>query len=512
MNFTPIARTLLRNIDRRATTAALDPETAQRSVLASLIKHGAATEWGRSHRYDKIASYADYAEAVKVGDYETFRTYVMRMVAGEKSVLWPGITRRYAQSSGTSGGKSKYIPLTDRSLQKCHYAGSTCVVARYLSCYPDSRLFSGRAFILGGSYANELNLNSDVKVGDLSATLIDKITPMAALFRVPSKQTALMEHWHEKLPKLVEETLHANVTNLSGVPSWFMTVIREVMHRAGATELHQVWPNLEVFFHGGISFAPYREEYNRLIDPSRMRYMETYNASEGFFALQAEPADDDMMLLCNCDTFYEFIPLSELDNESPRAIPAWETQLGETYALVITSSNGLWRYIIGDTVKITSTSPLKIKITGRTTAYINAFGEELMVCDAEAALARACAACHCAVSDYSAAPVFATTNSKGRHQWAISFSTPPSDIETFALTLDRELCNENSDYQAKRSGDIFLDRPIITPVSPDAFDKFLLATGKLGGQRKIPRLRNDRSVIDAILKYNTLHNPQKNQL
>lgn len=503
MNFTPIARQFFRSVDASTLRASADIEHTQRRVLRKLMDYGKDTLWGNINGFSSITSPADYAARVPVSGYETFRPYVMRMINGEKNLLCPGRVNRYAQSSGTSGGKSKYIPIPPRSLHKCHYAGSTAVVARYLSLHPDSRIFSGRSLILGGSYANELTLPANVKVGDLSASLIDCINPAVNLFRAPAKKIALMSDWSRKLPMLVEATRRANIVTLSGVPSWFLAVLRHVLLTSGADELHQVWPGLEVFFHGGISFAPYRTQYDAIIAPARMRYMETYNASEGFFAIQAAPADDGMLLLADVDVYYEFVPLSQLGSDTPAAIPAWEVSEGETYALVITSSNGLWRYMIGDTVKIVGTEPLKIKIAGRTSAYINTFGEELMVCDAEAAMARACAATGASVTDYTAAPVFTTAGSKGHHQWAIAFSHTPADINRFAEILDRELCDENSDYEAKRKGDIFLAPLTVTPVEQKAFDNWLLSTGKLGGQRKIPRLRNDRDIIDEIININT---------
>lgn len=480
--------------------AAADTETSQRGLLADLVASARRTAWGIEHHYDSITRYEQYRENVPVSQYEYLRGEIMKMVAGERDVLWPGKVRRFAQSSGTSGGKSKYIPLTDRSLSRCHYAGGADVVARYLFNHPDSRLFSGKAFILGGSFANELSLPKNVKVGDLSATLIDRITPAANLFRVPGKKVALMADWEQKLPMLVESTLKANVTNLSGVPSWFMTVIRRVMERAGASELHEVWPRLEVFFHGGIAFEPYREQYNSLIDPTKMNYMETYNASEGFFALQDDPTDPAMLLLMDVDVFYEFIPLSELDSDRPKAVPAWEVEKGKVYALVISSSNGLWRYEIGDTVRIENVNPLKIKIVGRTKSFINAFGEELMVYNADAALTRACQDMGVTVTDYTAAPVYAADGRKGRHQWFIAFDRRPADIQSFADKLDLYLTQENSDYQAKRSGNIFLDRLEIIETPGAIFDRWLASTGKLGGQRKVPRLKNDRTIADALLQ------------
>ena len=500
MSLTGIVRPYFERYNRAMMASARDAEVSQRWLLSDLLRTAASTEQGRAYGYDSLGGYEDYAAAVPVVSYEDMRERIMRMVRGERDVLWPGKVRRYAQSSGTSDGKSKYIPLTRRSLSRCHYRGGTDVVARYLSLYPDSRLFDGRGFILGGSYANELNPTPGVKVGDLSASLIDCINPLVNLVRTPSKRVALMADWEEKLDRIVEQTARQNVTNLSGVPSWFLTVLQRVLQYTGKDDITQVWPRLEVFFHGGIAFGPYRKQYESIISSPSMRYMETYNASEGFFALQTDPGDPAMMLLTDVDVFYEFLPLEQLDSPNPRPVPLWEVERGRTYALIITSSNGLWRYLIGDTVRIEALDPVKIVITGRTRSFINAFGEELMVYNADAAIASACAATGADVANYTAAPVFAEGGAKGRHQWLIEFNRPPRSLENFADTLDAALQNENSDYQAKRAGGIFLDRLSIDVAPPGTFDRWLASTGKLGGQRKVPRLSNDRHIIESIIK------------
>lgn len=499
MNFTPLARRYFTSVNRSMTEKAAETEQSQRDTLKSLLLEASATEMGKRHQFSSIATAEEFSAKVPLTEYEQIRADVLRMINGEPDILWPGICRRYAQSSGTSGGQSKFIPLTHRSLKRCHYRGGSDVVASYLATHPDSRLFAGKSFILGGSYATSLKHDSRCHVGDLSANLIDCINPIANFFRVPGKSVALMDDWTKKLPALVNATLKANVTNISGVPSWFLTVIQRVMEAARADELHEVWPGLEVFFHGGIAFGPYREQYDRLIDPSRMNYMETYNASEGFFALQDDPADRSMLLLMDVDVFYEFIPVAENGDPQPKALHAWEVKKGETYALVITSSNGLWRYRIGDTVTVTSVNPLKIKIAGRTKSFINAFGEELMVHNADTAIEFAAKLTKADVADYTAAPVYAEGSRKGRHQWFIEFNTMPENLIDFAVTLDKRLCEVNSDYQAKRSGDIFLSPPEIIALPAGTFDRFLSATGRLGGQRKVPRLRNDREVADAII-------------
>ncbi|MDE7472072.1 MAG: GH3 auxin-responsive promoter family protein, partial [Muribaculaceae bacterium] len=496
LNYTPIVRPYFRHIDRQMLRAAADVGASQAATLRSLLAQGCETVWGREHGYRRDMTYDEWRAASSTIEYEDIRPYVMRMVDGERSVLWPGVTRRFAQSSGTSGGKSKYIPVTDRGLQRVHYRGGTDSVARYLSLYPDSRLMSGKALILGGSFATELHPgDSRVEVGDLSAHLIENINPLAGLVRVPERRVALMSNWNEKLPRLVESVVKEDITNLSGVPSWMMTVLKEVLRTTGASTIHEVWPHLEVFFHGGISFEPYRAEYSRLVGDNHMRYFETYNASEGFFGVQYERGNRAMLLLMDADTFYEFIPACGGD-----PVPATDVERGKVYELVITNSNGLWRYRLGDTVRIESTSPLTITVAGRTQHYINAFGEELMVYNADAAVAKACAAMGASIANYTAAPVYATCGTRGRHEWLVEWINRPSDVDEFARVLDNALRQENSDYDAKRKGDIFLSPLTIVSVPRGTFDRWLQTTGKLGGQRKIPRLCPDRRYVDAILK------------
>jgi len=474
----------------------------QLAELDRLLRALRSTRWAADRGLEKVKSYDDFRSALPAPvPYNELRPYVMRMIAGEKDILWPGMTRNFAQSSGTSDGKSKYIPVTAESFRRSHYRGGTDVVAHYLNLYPDSRIFSGKSFILGGSFANELRLRPGVRVGDLSANLIDNINPIANIVRIPSRQIALMEDWAEKLPALVEASAGENVTNISGVPSWFLTVLKEIIKSKGAQSIHDVWPRLEVFFHGGISMKPYREQYRRISAP-RMRYLECYNASEGFFAVQNAIDDTSMLLLLDCGTFFEFIPLEQADDDRPQLLPAWKVEQGAVYALVITSCNGLWRYPIGDTVRIESVDPLKITIAGRTKCFINAFGEELMVANAEAALATVCRDLDCEVADYTAAPVYASDHSRGRHEWLVEFRREPESLEEFATKLDEALQHENSDYEAKRSHGIFLDPLTVIKGRPGIFDRWLASTGKLGGQRKIPRLSNTRHPIDEILLFN----------
>lgn len=511
IDFTPYGRPFFARVFEAEQRARKDVERSQRATLRKLLSAGAKTRYGSLSGLTPGDTYRDFAAKAEQVSYEPFRPWVERMLRGEEDILWPGKCRRFAQSSGTSGGKSKYVPLTDASLHGCHYAGAAYSLASYLHYYPDSRVFGGKNFILGGSYANELSdLPAGVKVGDLSASLIDRINPLVNLFRVPDKQTALLADWEIKLPRLAEKAAKADVRSISGVPSWFLTVLKKVLEITGADNIHQVWPGLEVFFHGGIAFPPYRDQYRAITDPAKMRYWENYNASEGFFAVQQRPGDPAMGLLLNAEVFYEFIPLdgmNGMDGQSSLSpIPAWEVTPGEVYELVITSSNGLWRYRLGDTVKVVRADDgagVEITIAGRTKCFINAFGEELMVYNAEAAMARATSLTGARVADYTAAPVYASDKTKGRHQWLVEFAAePPCGISEFAAILDRELQSENSDYQAKRAGGIFLDRLEIIPASPGLFNRWLAATGKLGGQRKVPRLSNDRAIIDRMIEMN----------
>lgn len=503
INATPIASEILRRRAQALFSHSIMAEESQRAVLSALLAAGEKTEWGKRHGISRSMAYEDYRTAVPVVEYEDIRPLVMEMVRGKADVLWSGKCRRFAQSSGTSGGKSKYIPVTDDSLKVNHYGGAAAPVAFYLENYRDSRMFAGKGLILGGSFANELSLPRGVKVGDLSANLIDAINPLVNLYRVPGKKIALMADWKEKLPALANAAVKQSVTNLSGVPSWMLTVLKRILEITGKDNIAEVWPEMEVFFHGGISFAPYAEEYAAIM-PAGMRYVDTYNASEGFFAAQNDPSDPSMLLLARQGVFYEFVPLEQAGEAYPAdAVPLWDVEAGRTYAMVISACNGLWRYAIGDTVKVESTGPVKITIAGRTKSFINAFGEELMVHNAEAAMAKACAKLSCSISNYTAAPVYTKGRSKGRHQWLIEWEKEPIDKEEFAGVLDQCLQDENSDYQAKRAGTLFLDCLEVVSARAGLFDEWLGLTGKLGGQRKVPRLCNDRKLMDKLLQLNS---------
>ena len=471
-------------------------EALQRAVLDHLIRSAKDTEYGRKHAFATIKGYDDFIGQVPVNTYEELKGDIDRMRQGETDILWPGRVKWYAKSSGTTNDKSKFIPVSNEGLHKIHYAGGRDSVAIYLRNNPQSRMFDGKGLILGGSHAPNYNLK-DSLVGDLSAILIENINPLVNLVRVPKKQTALLSDFEVKRERIAQEAMNKNVTNISGVPSWMLSVLTCMMEMTGKKHLEEVWPNIEVFFHGGVAFTPYRKQYEQLITSPRMHYMETYNASEGFFGIQDDPADKAMSLMIDYGVFYEFIPM---DGGDP--VPLWGVETGRNYAMVISTSCGLWRYEIGDTVQFTSTNPYKFIISGRTKHFINAFGEELIVDNAEQGLAYACEQTGAEVLEYTAAPVFMDANAKCRHQWLIEFSKRPQDLQLFAELLDKRLQEINSDYEAKRYKDITLQHLKIIEARPNLFNDWLKLRGKLGGQHKVPRLSNSRDTIEQLLKLN----------
>lgn len=476
-------------------------EELQMKVMQHLVQRAAQTEWGSIHHFDQIRSYEDFSKSMAVNSYEELKGYIDRMRHGEKDILWPGQVRWYAKSSGTTNDKSKFIPVSKEGLQNIHYLGGKDVVALYLQQNPKSRIFDGNALILGGSHAPNYNVSNSL-VGDLSAVLIENINPLVNMVRVPKKATALLSDFEIKRDRIAHETLNKNVTNLSGVPSWMLSVLNRVMELSGKQYLDEVWPNLEVFFHGGVAFTPYREQYKKLIRKPDMHYMETYNASEGFFGIQSDPSDPAMELMIDYGIFYEFIPMDELEKENPTVVPLSGIEIGKNYAMVISTSCGLWRYLIGDTVKFTQKNPYKFIISGRTKHYINAFGEELIVDNAEKGLAKACSETGAQVQEYTAAPIFMDTNAKCKHQWLIEFSKKPDSLEKFAHILDKTLQEINSDYEAKRYKDITLQHLELIEARPNLFNDWLKMKGKLGGQHKVPRLSNSRTYIEELLKIN----------
>ena len=500
MSLTGIARRIFLQRQKELQRHINEGETLQREVLSRLVSRAKDTEYGLGHAFAGITNYEQFVRHIPVNTYEELKDSIDRMRHGEENVLWPGRVKWYAKSSGTTNDKSKFIPVSSEGLQHIHYAGAFDTVALYLRNTPQSRIFDGRALILGGSHAPNYNLR-DSLVGDLSAILIENINPLANLVRVPKKQTALLSDFEVKRDRIAHEALNKNVTNISGVPSWMLSVLDRVMEISGKQHLEEVWPNIEVFFHGGVAFTPYRQQYERLITSPRMHYMETYNASEGFFGLQDDPSDKSMLLMLDYDVFYEFQELSGEDG-AQNIVPLWGVEPGKNYAMLISTSCGLWRYMIGDTVRFTSVNPYKFVISGRTKSFINAFGEELIVDNAEQGLAYACQQTGAEVSEYTAAPVFMDDHAKCRHQWLIEFSRPPQDLQQFAALLDQRLQTVNSDYEAKRYKDITLQPLEIVVARPGLFNDWLKLHGKLGGQHKVPRLSNSREHIEQLIKLN----------
>ena len=502
MSLTQIVRNAFTSRQKEIERYNSDAEALQMQTLEYLTTAAKATEFGRKHAFSAVKTYDNFADSVSLNTYEELKGDIDRMRHGERDVLWRGSVKWYAKSSGTTNDKSKFIPVSRDGLQHIHYAGGKDVVALYLENNPKSRLFDGRSLILGGSHSPNYDV-ADSLVGDLSAILIENINPLANLVRVPKKSTALLSDFEIKRDRIARETMNKNVTNISGVPSWMLSVLTRVMELTGKKHLEEVWPNIEVFFHGGVAFTPYRKQYEQLITSPKMHYMETYNASEGFFGIQNDPADKAMLLMVDYGVFYEFIPMDEFGNDNPTVVPLWGVETGKNYAMVISTSCGLWRYIIGDTVMFTSTNPYKFVITGRTKHFINAFGEELIVDNAEKGLAYACEQTGAEVLEYTAAPVFMDDNAKCRHQWLIEFSKEPADLDKFAELLDSKLQEINSDYEAKRYKNITLQHLEIVKARKGLFNDWLKSKGKLGGQHKVPRLSNSRKNIEEMLKMNS---------
>lgn len=512
MDFTWIIRKVFSRMARNAESWNGKEPQLQRALLAGLLRRARSTAFGRSNGFSSIlgedrASLHDddllrlieerFIERVPLRSYEDFREDIMKMISGQPDILWPGVCSNFAQSSGTTGGRSKYIPITEDGLRHNHYKGASYSVALYLMDNPASRMFSGKGLILGGSFATEVvEMKKGVMVGDLSATLIARVNPLVNMFRIPDKHTALMENWSQKLPLIAEKASKSNITNLSGVPSWMMQVLLKVLEIKGADSLKEVWPNLEVFFHGGISFSPYREEYLKLCEGLDMHFSEVYNASEGYFAVSKQDCKG-MLLLVDSGVYYEFLPLG-----ADKPVSIHDLQKGKIYELIVSTVNGLWRYRIGDTVRIESIEPLTISIAGRTKSFINAFGEELMEDNAEKAVAEACRLTDSSILNYTVAPIYAHGKDKGRHQWLIEWKKKPASIDEFTHILDINLRKVNSDYDAKRNHDIFLDIPEVVSLPHGSFLRWLSSSGsgKLGGQRKVPRLSNTREIADEILK------------
>jgi hypothetical protein len=476
------------------------PMETQQEVFLQLLSQASDTEWGRSHGYSTIDTFKEYSGRVPLQSYEKIIPYVERLRAGEKNLLWPGEIKWFAKSSGTTSTKSKFIPISKESLEETHYRGFKDCMAIYTSLNPDTRIYTGKGLTLGGSHQIN-NFSNDSLYGDLSAILLENAPLVTDFIRTPPTKVALIEDFEEKMKRITSITVNLNVTSISGVPSWFLVLLRYILKATSKENLHEVWPNLEVFFHGGVNFAPYHEQYRRILPGDKMKYMETYNASEGFFGIQDDPTSQDMLLMLDSGVFYEFIPAELAESDNPKTLTIGEVEIGVNYAIVISTNGGLWRYMIGDTVVFTSLYPHKIRISGRTKHFINAFGEEVIIDNAEKALETACQHTGARISEYTAGPVYMGNESKGCHEWIIEFDAQPDDLEHFVEILDTTLKSVNSDYEAKRYKDITLTRPLVRVVPKDTFYNWFKEKNKLGGQNKMPRLSNNRDFVESLRKF-----------
>jgi len=475
------------------------PNEVQHELLEVFLEQGARTEYGKKHSFSELKNYQDFKK-IPLQTYEDVKPYVDRLMNGEQKLLWPSETKWFAKSSGTTSSRSKFIPVTKESLEECHYKGGKDLLAMYYDNHPNRKLYKGKHLIIGGSA--EINqLSADSYFGDLSAIIVKNLPWWAEIRRTPSRDIALMSEWQEKIEQMARSTMHQDVYILAGVPSWTMVLANRVLELSGKSNLKEVWPNLELFMHGGVSFEPYREQFKRLIPDENMNYVETYNASEGFFGIQDEVGSSEMLLMLDYGIFFEFIPMASFDGvNSEVTLSIDEVEIDVNYAIVITTNAGLWRYILGDTIKFTSKAPFRFKITGRTKSFINIAGEEVIVENAENAIAEACAKTNAQIREYTVGPIFMDEEEKGSHEWIIEFIRMPDEMARFCRILDEHLRSINSDYDAKRYHNMVLNEPVIHLVQNGTFDRWLDSIGKLGGQNKVPRLSNDRVIVEQILK------------
>ncbi len=477
------------------------PNEVQHELLHKLIEKAKDTEVGKKYVFSEIKSYAQFAERVPISSYEDVQPLIERSRKGESNILWPTPIKWFAQSSGTTNARSKYIPVSSESLEDCHYAASKDLLCMYLNNNENSQLFSGKGLRLGGS--KELYENNGTVYGDLSAILIDNMPFWAEMSSTPNSDVSLLSDWEIKMQAIVDETIQTNVTSLAGVPSWMLVLLNNVLETTGKQNLFEVWPNLEVYFHGGVSFEPYIDQYKHILPQDSFKYYEIYNASEGFFAIQDQNDSKDLLLMLDYGIFYEFIPMDTYGTSSQTIIPLSEVEVHKNYAVVITTNSGLWRYKIGDTVRFTSINPYRIRVSGRTKHHINVFGEELIIENADVALGSAAKETQSEIKDYTAAPIFMKGREKGAHEWIIEFKNPPSNIADFNTKLDDALRSVNSDYDAKRFNNTTLNAPVIHAARQHLFYDWLKQNDKLGGQHKVPRLSNKRDFVDELLKLNT---------
>jgi hypothetical protein len=477
------------------------PHEVQDELFKKLIQTGRLTEFGSKYDFAGIHTYEQFRERVPIHSYETIFPYIERLMRGEQNLLWPSEIKWFSKSSGTTNARSKFIPVSQEALEDCHYKGGKDLLSIYVNNYPDTRLFDGKGLAVGGSHQiNEFDPTATSYYGDVSAVIMRNLPPWAQFIRTPSLETALMSNWEEKIEKLAQESSLDDVTNIAGVPTWTILLIQKIVELKKKDHILEVWPNLEVFFHGAVSFTPYRNLFKSIIPSDSMRYWETYNASEGFFGIQDQSNSEELLLMLDYGVFYEFIPAAEVDKEYPRAIPLGEVELDKNYAMVISTNAGLWRYSIGDTVKFTCLSPYRIKISGRTKHFMNAFGEEVIVENAEAAITTACDRTGAVIDNFTAAPIYLSEGKKGGHEWIVEFKVKPSSLREFGHILDSTLRKINSDYDAKRMHDLALVAPILHSVEEGTFYNWMKSRGKLGGQNKVPRLSNSREYVDDILK------------
>ncbi len=476
------------------------PNEVQEELLFQLLYKAKDTQFGKTYGFDSIKNYQTFADRVPVSSYEDYQDMIERSRLGENNIFWPQPIKWFAKSSGTTNAKSKFIPVSEDALENCHYAASKDLLCMYLNNNENAQLFTGKSLRLGGS--KELYKENGTVFGDLSAILIDNMPFWAEFSSTPSSKVSLMNNWELKMQAIVDETIQENVTSLAGVPSWMLVLLNNVLETTGKDNLHDIWPNLEVYFHGGVSFLPYVDQYKKILPKNDFRYYETYNASEGFFAIQDQNKSSELLLMLDYGIFYEFIPMDTYGTNNEKVIPLSQVEIDKNYAVIITTNAGLWRYRIGDTIRFTSINPYRIKVSGRTKHHINAFGEELIIENAEDALRKVCKKTKSEIVDYTAAPIFMEGKEKGAHEWIIEFKTPPENIKYFNELFDNALKSLNSDYEAKRLNNMTLNKPTIHIAREHLFYDWLKANDKLGGQHKIPRLSNSRDYLDALLKLN----------
>ncbi len=474
------------------------PIEVQEEVFKKLISTARDTEWGKKYDYRSINSVSDFQNRVPINSYEDIKPLIDRLRKGEQNILWPEDITWFAKSSGTTAGKSKFIPVSPSALDECHFKGGKDMLAMYLNLFPNSELFEGKSLVMGGSRDIIEVSNTTYIEGDLSAILMHNLPFWAQFKRTPSLTIALMDEWENKLELMVESTISHDVRGISGVPSWMLVLLRKVLAKSGKQNIHEVWPNLEVFFHGGVNFEPYREQYNSIISPDKMIYSDTYNASEGFFGIQDQKDNTDLLLMLDYGIYYEFIPATDFTSENPKVVQLADVKLGVNYALIISTNAGLWRYVIGDTVIFTSLSPFRVRITGRIKNFLNAVGEEIIIDNAEKAFSVACSKTGAIISEYTAAPLF--KDNQVTHQWLIEFEKEPANFDFFNEIFDNALKSVNSDYEAKRYHNLVLKQPIIVSLKKGTFYRWMKERNKLGGQNKVPRLSGNRDYVNAILK------------